>query len=103
MDVNLAAKSSPEMRCPHCTHELTVKEAITILNGTGFKRMVPVRLPDGQTTFLEAGIINPHTVEILESPEQFIQRPNVIGDASSHSGRDAQGLMDAAEVVESEP
>lgn len=59
-------KSETQMRCPHCHAELTLREAITILNGTGFVRRARVRLEDGRIIVLEASKINPNTVEILD-------------------------------------
>jgi hypothetical protein len=56
-----------KLKCPHCLAELTAKEAITILHGTGSKRMVPVRFANGKVGFMEAGQVNPTAVEILES------------------------------------
>jgi hypothetical protein len=54
------------MNCPHCQHELTLKEVIEILNGDGSTKYVHVKLPDGSFGFIEAGLVNPNTVEILE-------------------------------------
>lgn len=56
-----------KLECPHCHAELTAKEAITILHGTGSARMVPVRFDNGEVGFMEAGQVNPTAVEILES------------------------------------
>jgi len=53
------------MQCPHCKAALTLKEAILILNGSGFRQMAPVRLEDGTVTYMEAGLVNPKGVEIL--------------------------------------
>jgi hypothetical protein len=54
------------MRCPHCHAELTLKEAITILNGSGTRQMAKVRRPDGKIAYVNAGDCNPLLVEILE-------------------------------------
>lgn len=35
----------------------------------------------------------------FEKSNQFGQRPNVVGQAGVHRGRDAERLMDAAEIV----
>lgn len=51
--------------CPYCHKELTLKEAIEILNGSGFVQYVRVKLPDGSITVMEAGLVNPNAVEIL--------------------------------------
>lgn len=53
------------MRCPHCQTELSNKEAITILNGSGWVRNVRVRTPDGKIHVMDAGSVNPNTVEVL--------------------------------------
>jgi hypothetical protein len=53
------------MQCPHCRKELTMKEAITILNGKGFVQIALVRTADGHVTTIEAGLVNPNTVEVL--------------------------------------
>lgn len=55
-----------KMHCPHCHETLTVKQAIEILNGSGYVQFAQVRLPDGSVTNIEAGLVNPNTVEILE-------------------------------------
>jgi hypothetical protein len=55
-----------KMRCPHCEHPLTLKQAIVILNGSGFRHMVPVRLRDGTTAVMDASQVNPNAVEILD-------------------------------------
>jgi hypothetical protein len=39
----------------------------------------------------------------LPAVDNFIQRPDVISDSSSHRWCNAQGLMDAAEIVKGEP
>ena len=56
----------PKMKCPHCDSELSLREAITILNGTGYRRMAKVRFPDDRIGLVEAGTINPLVVEILD-------------------------------------
>jgi hypothetical protein len=56
-----------KLKCPHCHTELTAKEAIMILHGTGSERMVPVRFANGKVGFMEAGQVNPTAVEVLES------------------------------------
>jgi hypothetical protein len=55
-----------EMKCPHCHEKLTLKKAIEILNGSGFVQYTRVRLPDGSIEIMEAGLVNPNTVEIIE-------------------------------------
>jgi hypothetical protein len=54
------------MECPHCKRRLTLKEAITILHGSGFEKIATVALPNGTVAFVEAGLVNPREVEILE-------------------------------------
>jgi hypothetical protein len=56
----------PGMECPHCHGKLTIREAITILNGTGYTQTAKVRTPDGEIHFVEAGLVNPLEVEILD-------------------------------------
>jgi hypothetical protein len=56
----------PGMECPYCHAKLTIREAITILNGTGYTQTAKVRTPDGETHFVEAGLANPLEVEIFE-------------------------------------
>ena len=65
---NLLVESneSETLKCPQCRAKLTLLEAITILNGTGFQRIAKIKLPDGKIAFLEAGKVNPNAVEILE-------------------------------------
>jgi len=55
-----------EMLCPHCNAELTLKQVIILLNGSGYERNAKVRLPDGQIAYISAGSVNPNEVEILE-------------------------------------
>lgn len=62
---NNQTTDEPQMRCPHCRHALTMKEAITVLNGSGFVQMALVRMADGHITAVEAGLVNPNTVEIM--------------------------------------
>jgi hypothetical protein len=66
MDLETNKRPSPQMKCPRCHEKLTLRQAITLLNGSGFKQMALVKLPDGSITAIEAGIVNPNTVEILE-------------------------------------
>jgi hypothetical protein len=53
-------------KCPHCHIELTLKEAITILNGDGFGKKVRVKTPDGTVYLMDAGQVDPTACEILE-------------------------------------
>ena len=55
-----------EMKCPQCDGQLSSKEAITILNGSGYVRKVRVRTCDGKIHIVDAGLVNPNTVEVLE-------------------------------------
>lgn len=55
-----------KMSCPHCQAPLTIKQVITLLNGSGYRQVVAVKLPDGTITHQEAGRVNPNAVEILE-------------------------------------
>jgi len=54
------------MNCPHCGSVLTLKEGITILNGSGFSQVARVRLPDGRVALMEAALVNPNVVEVLD-------------------------------------
>ena len=55
------------MHCPQCNGELSIREAITILNGTGYKRKAWVRSrADGAVAFVDAALVNPLEVEILD-------------------------------------
>jgi hypothetical protein len=54
-------------RCPHCHEKLTLKEAIIIMHGSGFSRAVAVKADDGSIVFLEAGLVNPRTMHMLEA------------------------------------
>ena len=55
-----------KMRCPHCEHPLTLKQAVVILKGSGFRQMVPVRLRNGTVVVMDASRVNPNAVEILD-------------------------------------
>ena len=52
--------------CPHCQKQLTAKQAVEILNGSGYQRIVKVKLPDGAVDFVPANLVNPKEVEVLE-------------------------------------
>ncbi len=54
------------MECPHCKHALTLKEAVIILNGSGYVRKVRVRLPNGAIVGVEAADCNPNTMDIVD-------------------------------------
>ncbi len=54
------------MKCPHCQADLTLREAIIILNGSGYRRIAKIRLPSGQIAFQEAGKVNPVANEVLD-------------------------------------
>ena len=54
------------MQCPHCGSKLTIKDAVTILNGSGYARNVRVRTPEGREHIAPAHLVNPEAVEILE-------------------------------------
>jgi hypothetical protein len=55
----------PELVCPHCANDLTLKQAVEILNGSGYQRIAKVRLPDGRVYFIPANLVNPDEVEVL--------------------------------------
>ena len=54
------------MQCPHCKKKLTNNEAIAILNGSGYVRNVLVKTHDGNIHAVNAGLVNPAEVEVLE-------------------------------------
>ena len=60
------ARRPPAMECPQCHAELSLKEAITIINGTGTYRKAKVRWPNGEISFVNAGDVNPNVLEVLE-------------------------------------
>jgi hypothetical protein len=49
--------------CPRCKADLTVKEAVEILNGSGFQHIAKVQLPDGQIALVPAHLVNPAEVK----------------------------------------
>jgi hypothetical protein len=55
-----------DKKCPACGGEITAKQAIEILNGTGYQRTAKVKLPDGRIDFMPANLVNPREVEVLE-------------------------------------
>jgi hypothetical protein len=55
-----------KMRCPHCECRLTLKQAIFILNGSGFVQMARVRLRNGALAVMDAALVNPNAVEIVD-------------------------------------
>jgi hypothetical protein len=52
-----------EKCCPVCGSQLTLKQAIEILNGSG---CVQVKRADGLIDYLPANLVNPRAVEVLE-------------------------------------
>jgi hypothetical protein len=54
-----------QMTCPHCQEVLTLKQAIEILNGSGYTQMALVKTAEGTVSAIDAGSVNPNTVEIL--------------------------------------
>ena len=66
MERKSASNAKLEMKCPHCQHKLTLREAVIILHGSGFAQIATIKLADGTIAFVEAGVVNPNTVEILE-------------------------------------
>jgi hypothetical protein len=52
--------------CPACDAKLTLKQAIEILNGSGYERIAKVKLSDGRIDFMPANLVNPNEVEVLE-------------------------------------
>jgi hypothetical protein len=85
------------MQCPHCCHPITMKEVIWLMNGSGYRQLVSVRLNDGTESLCEAGLVNPPKVTILEwsnsrSLQKFPHAPNVIGNPAHWAKRDAEHL-----------
>lgn len=58
-------QNKQKRQCPHCNHNLTAREAIIILHGSGFEETVPVKMPDGTVAFMEVGTVYPNEVEVL--------------------------------------
>lgn len=54
-----------EMKCPHCKAKLTLREAIIILNGSGVMKKAQIKLASGEIAYLDAGQVNPNTVELI--------------------------------------
>src|SRR5688572_508644 len=54
------------MECPHCKERISVKQAIQILNGSGFTRQVHIKLDDGAPFLIDAQRVNPNTMEIID-------------------------------------
>lgn len=60
---------TPKTRhCPHCRHEISVREAIVILREAsgGAYELVRSRTPDGIEAILEIGEANPFVTELTE-------------------------------------
>lgn len=55
-----------ELCCPHCKAALTLKQAIEILNGSGYQHTAKVQLGDDQIAYVPAHLVNPNEVLILE-------------------------------------
>lgn len=58
--------STPERCCPHCRHRLTLREITFMMHGSGYEQYARVKLADGSIALVEAGIINPTLVEVLD-------------------------------------
>jgi hypothetical protein len=58
---------NPFRLAPESAEKLTLKEAIIIMHGSGFSRAVAVKADDGSIVFLEAGLVNPRTMHMLEA------------------------------------
>jgi hypothetical protein len=55
-----------DLCCPECNAILTLKQAIEILNGSGYQRTAKIQMADGQSAFVPAHLVNPNEVMILE-------------------------------------
>jgi hypothetical protein len=55
-----------ERCCPCCKHGLTLKQAIEILNNSGYESLAKVQIPDGSIVYLPSGSVNPNEVMVLE-------------------------------------
>lgn len=53
-------------QCPHCGTQITLKQAIELLNGSGYQRTAKVELPDGRVVYIPACLVNPNEVKVLE-------------------------------------
>jgi hypothetical protein len=60
------AETDPERRCPVCNHKLTLGQIITMMHGSGYEQYVGVKLADGSIALVEAGLVNPTLVEVLD-------------------------------------
>jgi hypothetical protein len=45
---------------------LTLKQAIEILNNSGYESLAKVQIPDGSIVYLPSGSVNPNEVMVLE-------------------------------------
>lgn len=63
-----AAEHDQLRRCPNCNHKLTFKQIIEMMHGAGCDELVWVRTQDGTEALVEAGLVNPRAVEVLDIP-----------------------------------
>jgi len=61
-----AADQATDRRCPGCNHKLTLGQVITMMHGSGYEQYVRVKLADGSVALVEAGLVNPTLVEVLD-------------------------------------
>lgn len=52
-------------KCPRCGAQLTIKEAVQVLNGSGYVIYVRARTREGLEVIIKAQDANPNEVEIL--------------------------------------
>jgi hypothetical protein len=57
---------------------------------------------DSQTPFSRSGSQTPWRQRLVEQPDDFLNRPDVLGNARFHRWRNPRRLVDAGEVVEHE-
>jgi hypothetical protein len=65
-DQSTDADPAPERRCPGCRRKLSLGQIITMMHGSGYEQYVQVKLADGTIAFVEAGLVNPTLVEVLD-------------------------------------
>jgi hypothetical protein len=54
-------------RCPHCSHVLSIAEAVKVLYGDGHRKFVGVRINGlAETVVIDASYYNPATMQLIE-------------------------------------
>jgi hypothetical protein len=62
-------------RCPHCDHEVSIADVISMLFGNGWDRPVEVQHNDGSTEWRFATTVNPQTMRVIGCLEASVPRP----------------------------